>query len=264
MSKFTDFVNTELPQRPVLIKGQEEAMGDPNLSELQKINDAPIGSFYMQFDAGNKLWQKTAEGKEGWTVVGGSSGSGGPLDPNLQALMEKKIIIPKIYTSEDVVTTDSIKIPTQEDEEIVIGSVNIVDQSTGQIIIRNGMQVTGTINEEGEVFFNQAPRSDIRIVYGVKVLLNELPEDFLKRHFYTDDDERNMLTIIDDINELEKDLIKENIKPTGLYTNTTEKGTTITFSYTDDPNLDYFVLERFDEATGRWVPYDGKEGIIIP
>lgn len=261
MSKFTDFVNTELPKRPVLIKGPEEAMGDPNLSELQKINDAPIGSFYMQFDAGNKLWQKTAEGKDGWTVVGGSGG--GALDPNLQALMEKKIIIPKIYTSDDVVTTESIQIPIHE-EEVVVGPVNIVDQATGQVILRNGMQVTGTIDDEGTVFFNQAPRSDIRIVYGVKVLLSELPEDFLKRHFYTDDDERNMLTIIDEINELEKDLIKENIKPTGLYTNTTEEGTTITFSYTDDPNLDYFVLERFDEATGRWVPYDGKEGIIYP
>jgi hypothetical protein len=261
MSKFTDFVNEELPKRPVLIKGEEEAAGDPNISELSKVNMAPIGSFYMQFDAGNKLWQKMSDEKEGWQLRGSG---GGASDPSLQALKEKKLVIPQIFTTSNIVSSNQLQIPIDPLDEVVPGEVDVVDQSTGQVVMSNGVQVTGTVNSGGMVSFSSSPNTDIRIVYGVKVSLSELPEDFLKRHFYTNDDERNMITVIDELNELETEIIRENIKPTGMYTKTTPDGTSIVFSYAEDPNISHFILERYDETNGAWVPYDGGSGIIEP
>lgn len=261
MSQFTDFVNEELPKRPVLIKG-DEALGDPNQSTIPKIQNAPIGSFYMQKDALNELWQKRLEETDNdWVKVGSSTGSG---DSSFDALKEKKIIIPQIYTSESIVSNTYLTIPVAADDEIIIGEIDLVDQSTGQVVMKNGEQVTGVIDEFGNVTFNYSPDTDIRIVYGTKVSLAELPEDFLKKHFYTDDDEKNMITVIDDINDLENEIIKENVKPTGLYTHTNDAGTSVVFSYADDPNLSHFVLERYDAVENKWVPYDGNKGIIVP
>lgn len=38
--------------------------------------------------------------------------------------------------------------------------------------------------------------------------------------------------------------------------------TTISWSYQDDPNLEYFVLEVYDSNTKQWKPYDNRLGII--
>lgn len=41
-------------------------------------------------------------------------------------------------------------------------------------------------------------------------------------------------------------------------TNTTQ----VSWSYKDDPNLEYFVLEVWDEVARKWVPYDNLMGVI--
>lgn len=41
-------------------------------------------------------------------------------------------------------------------------------------------------------------------------------------------------------------------------TNTTE----ISFSYIEDSDIEYFILEYWDEDKRRYVPYDGQFGII--
>ena len=44
-----DFIYLELPQRPVLIKGTD-ASGDPNTSLLAKVNNSPVGTYYLRDD----------------------------------------------------------------------------------------------------------------------------------------------------------------------------------------------------------------------
>jgi len=65
MTAFEDFVNTELPQRPVLIKGATEATGDPRLSALPKVQGAPIGTLYLQYGTVDK-WERTGPDAADW------------------------------------------------------------------------------------------------------------------------------------------------------------------------------------------------------
>lgn len=44
--------------------------------------------------------------------------------------------------------------------------------------------------------------------------------------------------------------------------NPSTKTTEISWSYLEDADIDYFVLEYWDEAKRKWVPYDGQYGII--
>lgn len=46
-----------------------------------------------------------------------------------------------------------------------------------------------------------------------------------------------------------------------IYNETTDE-TTVTWSYTDDPDLDHFVLEVYDINKREWVPYDNHMGIV--
>jgi hypothetical protein len=56
----------------------------------------------------------------------------------------------------------------------------------------------------------------------------------------------------------------DDITPLGITqiydptTNTTQ----VSWSYREDANIDYFVLEYWDENKNMWVPYDGKLGIV--
>jgi hypothetical protein len=36
----------------------------------------------------------------------------------------------------------------------------------------------------------------------------------------------------------------------------------ITFSYEDDPSDEYFQIEYYDETLRRWMPFDGRNGIV--
>lgn len=38
--------------------------------------------------------------------------------------------------------------------------------------------------------------------------------------------------------------------------------TSVTWSYKDAPDLEYFVLEYYDEIKRKWVPHDNHMGII--
>ncbi|EMF0416049.1 hypothetical protein I4L69_001941 [Enterococcus faecium] len=38
--------------------------------------------------------------------------------------------------------------------------------------------------------------------------------------------------------------------------------TSVSWSYQDDPELEHFVLEYYDENRRTWVPYDNYMGII--
>ena len=46
-----------------------------------------------------------------------------------------------------------------------------------------------------------------------------------------------------------------------LYNQETDT-TAVSWSYRDQPDLEYFILEMYDDIAKQWVPYDGLMGII--
>ena len=71
MSDFTDFVYLELPKRPVTIKGNTEATGDPNLSLIAKVQNAPTGTLYLQDDVIPKIyWYRSSSEANSWKKFG--------------------------------------------------------------------------------------------------------------------------------------------------------------------------------------------------
>lgn len=38
--------------------------------------------------------------------------------------------------------------------------------------------------------------------------------------------------------------------------------TIVTISYPQNTDAEYFILEYYDEVLKKWVPYDGKYGIV--
>ena len=69
MSTFTDYMVLEMAQRIPIIKGSE-AIGDPNLSILPKVINAPIAVLYLQSDISPKtLWIKLTTEANGWEVI---------------------------------------------------------------------------------------------------------------------------------------------------------------------------------------------------
>lgn len=38
--------------------------------------------------------------------------------------------------------------------------------------------------------------------------------------------------------------------------------TAVSWAYRDSPELEYFILETYDEVAKKWVPYDNLMGII--
>jgi hypothetical protein len=87
MSAFEDFVNLELPQRPVMSTAANTGYdGDPNaVGAPSKIQNSPVGTFFIQYTA-NKLWQKRG-GPGTWEEIGGGGSGLSYLDRNLAALV---------------------------------------------------------------------------------------------------------------------------------------------------------------------------------
>ena len=87
MQDFVDFVETELPRRPVLLRG-EEYTGDPNQSDLSIVQDSPIGTFYLQYDENNKAWQKIGNlGEDSWQSVGSGADQNIIAEPNYRDIV---------------------------------------------------------------------------------------------------------------------------------------------------------------------------------
>lgn len=69
LQDFIDFIYLEMPQRSVTIRG-DQAIGDPNKSELAKVNNAPVGTWYLQNDADNIIWYRmSSDPINGWQKV---------------------------------------------------------------------------------------------------------------------------------------------------------------------------------------------------
>ena len=74
ITAFEDFVNAELPRRPVMLSLDNTGYsGDPNASVAPIINNAPKGSFFLN-DADNVLWKKNDGTSTSWEEVGTGGG----------------------------------------------------------------------------------------------------------------------------------------------------------------------------------------------
>lgn len=54
----------------------------------------------------------------------------------------------------------------------------------------------------------------------------------------------------------------EHIKGLNHFYNETTGETSVTWSYVDNPDLEHFVLEVWDDNKRKWIPYDNHMGII--
>ena len=75
MTAFEDFVNLELPRRPVMLTVANTGYdADPNAGGApDTLKLAPIGSFYLQ-ETPVTIYQKLTPGATGWVNVGGGAG----------------------------------------------------------------------------------------------------------------------------------------------------------------------------------------------
>lgn len=76
MSLFEDFVNLELPRRPVMLTSERCGgyTGDPNdISAPDLVKNAPKGTFYLR-QSDLTLWKKDSASPATWTAVGGGGG----------------------------------------------------------------------------------------------------------------------------------------------------------------------------------------------
>lgn len=64
------------------------------------------------------------------------------------------------------------------------------------------------------------------------------------------------------LSTLRRNKMTDKIKGLSHFFNETTGETSVTWSYEDTPDLEYFVLEVYDENKRAWVPYDNHMGII--
>ena len=87
MSLFEDFVNLELPRRPVMLTYEITAYGgNPNdVGAPAIIKGAPKGSFYLR-NSDNALWRKELPAATSWSEVTGGGGGGSQIFTTVEAL----------------------------------------------------------------------------------------------------------------------------------------------------------------------------------
>lgn len=184
--------------------------------------------------------------------------------------------------------TISYVVPAQEGVEFVTGDVTIIGPSGNPFLDNNYKIITGTINELGEVTLTEVPPTEYTAYFPVQMKVKDVPEDFLYLLIQQTIQknsrvmelvlgfENQIMTIVEDIQYMKgvnwtpdfsimrnhQELVKEGITPKGLDVEVKDGMAHVTFSYNDHPHLSHFILERWDEETQQYVPYDGANGIV--
>lgn len=185
-------------------------------------------------------------------------------------------------------TTRSFSVPEQEGIVFVTGDVTVLGANGTPFLDENQKLITGTINEVGQVILTKVPPEPYTAYFPVKMHLQDIPEDFLYLFMQQIIDknsrvmeivlsfEQQILNIVEDIQYMKgvnwtpdfsimrnhQELVKEGITPKGLDVEVKEGMAHVTFSHNEHPHLSHFVLEKWDEAQQKFVPYDGINGIV--
>ncbi|AOQ24741.1 hypothetical protein MTAT_04600 [Moorella thermoacetica] len=186
---------------------------------------------------------------------------------NLAFITEKELLIPRKILTGAVAKTE-YQLPVPAYGHYVAGPVTVYDLSGTRLLKIGEKPVTATITVSGKVTFDQIPYQQVTLVYILAVNLKDLPQDFLTT---TIEILRSNTATLSDVLDLqnrmrqsEEALQLERITPRGLYTQAIGSTVYVTWSYEDSPDISHFVLERYDENTGEWVPFDGLYGIVLP
>lgn len=198
----------------------------------------------------------------------------------------KDLYMPYKYHVEE--STDEFIVPQEEGVIFVEADVTVLDKNGDPFLDLYGNIITGKIQPSGKVDLTYSPREAFTVYFPVKMKLKDIPDDFLYlfANQMIQKNSRIMEVVLNFEDELEsliedvqymkgvhwtpdisimtnyQNIIKEGITPKGLHTEVKDGMAHVTFSYNDHPELSHFVLEKWDEEQKKFVPYDGKKGII--
>lgn len=201
-------------------------------------------------------------------------------------LSNKELIV--AYKHEVDTVVKPFTLPPEEGIIYVGGDVTVLNQEGNPMLDAGGKIITGTIDPTGLITVTADVLEPSTLYFPVQMKLKDIPDDFLYLFMeqMVKKNSRIMETVLgveEKINAILKDieymkgvdwtpdfsimknhqeLVKEGITPKGLQVEVKDGMAHATFSYNDHPYLSHFVMERWDEETKTWIPYDGVNGII--
>lgn len=205
-----------------------------------------------------------------------------------KALSEKDLYLPYVYELDHDLDQTTIVLPTLEGIQFLQGDVTVLQMNGDIITDGEGNIISGTINEQGVVTLTAAPREKVKLYFPVQMEFKEIPKDFLlifmqmvvqKNSEYMRQIAKFQNTLADIVKDIQamkgenwtidfsimknhQDIIKESITPKGLQVEVKNGMVHASFSYNDHPYLSHFVLEKWNEDTQQWEPFDGAHGIV--
>jgi uncharacterized protein YueI/gas vesicle protein len=205
-----------------------------------------------------------------------------------KTLSEKDLYLPYVYELDHDLDQTTITLPTLEGIQFLQGDVTVLRMNGDIITDGEGNIISGTINEQGVVTLTAAPKEEVKLYFPVQMELKEIPKDFLlifmqmvvqKNSEYMRQIAKFQNTLSDIVKDIQamkgenwtvdfsimrnhQDIIKESITPKGLQVEVKNGMVHASFSYNDHPYLSHFVLEKWNEDTQQWEPFDGAHGIV--
>ncbi len=199
----------------------------------------------------------------------------------------KNLIVAYKYEPEEI-SSLVVSVPEEKGVLFVNGEVTVLNQEGSPILDQQLDLITGRIDEEGVVQLSAIPSEKVTLYFPVSMKFSDVPDDFLylfvQQMVQKNSSimeavirfESSILDIIEDIDYMKgmhwtpdfsimknhQDIVKEGITPKGLNVEVKDGLAHVTFSYNEHPNLDHFVLEKWDEELKQFVPYDDVNGVI--
>lgn len=199
----------------------------------------------------------------------------------------KPLFMPYKY-SISIPDARSFTVPTEDIITFVQGDVTVLNNLNEPMLDDMLKIIVGTIDDKGHVQLTSVPKESYQIYFPVRMKLKDIPEDFLylfmqqmiQKNSRVMETvltfENQILSINQDIEYMKgvqwtpdfsimrnhQELVKEGITPKGLDVEVQNGLAHVTFSYDDHPHLSHFVIEKWDESTHQFIPYDGNNGIV--
>jgi F0F1-type ATP synthase membrane subunit b/b' len=205
-----------------------------------------------------------------------------------KTLSEKELFLPYVYEINQNLDQTNFTVPDIDGIQFVNGDVTVLTIDADIILDGAGSLITGVIDETGNIVLSAPPKQPIKCYFPVQMDLKDIPSDFLlifmqmvvqKNSHYMQQIAKFQNTLNDILRDIQamkgenwtvdfsimrnhQDIIKESITPKGLQVEVKNGMAHATFSYNDHPHLSHFILEKWNEQTQQWEPFDGQYGII--
>lgn len=203
------------------------------------------------------------------------------------AALEKNIYVPRKFIPGEI-TTFTIQGEVLSTEKFVAGEVTVLDENSLPIISSKNQLITAQIDESGLITLSEIPNVRTVMYYPIEIEFKDVEKEFLyimmemmlKKNNPMMQQvmmiSKNLESILGDIEAMKGihwtpefsimqnhiDIVKEAITPKGVYLTVEDGKTNLSFSYEDSPLISHFVVEKFDDETGEWMPANENGGII--